>query len=159
MNIRFLALSTFCIMSFGGWSFTSTAERVNPVTSKEEVAVRTIVINSNDQMRFDLSEIRVKAGETVRLTLNHKGKLPENVMGHNFVLLSRGTDISSFSAQAMNAKANDYIPSTGVIVHTDLIGGGESSTIEFQVPQRGTYDFICSFPGHYSMMKGKFIVE
>ena len=23
----------------------------------------------------------------------------------------------------------------------------------------GTYDFICSFPAHYAMMKGKFIVE
>ncbi|MCA9748564.1 MAG: azurin, partial [Romboutsia sp.] len=23
----------------------------------------------------------------------------------------------------------------------------------------GTYDFMCSFPGHYSVMKGKFIVE
>ncbi|HBX64839.1 MAG TPA: azurin, partial [Balneolaceae bacterium] len=26
-------------------------------------------------------------------------------------------------------------------------------------PEAGTYDFICSFPGHYALMKGKFIVE
>ena len=40
-----------------------------------------------------------------------------------------------------------------------MIGGGQSDTIEFDAPEPGTYDFICSFPGHYSVMKGKFIVE
>ena len=29
----------------------------------------------------------------------------------------------------------------------------------FLPPKKGVYDFICSFPGHYAMMKGKFIVE
>ncbi|MCB0632702.1 MAG: azurin, partial [Lewinella sp.] len=26
-------------------------------------------------------------------------------------------------------------------------------------PAPGTYDYICSFPGHYALMQGKFIVE
>ncbi|MEM6771051.1 MAG: plastocyanin/azurin family copper-binding protein, partial [Bacteroidota bacterium] len=26
-------------------------------------------------------------------------------------------------------------------------------------PAAGEYDFICTFPGHYGVMKGKFIVE
>jgi azurin len=80
-------------------------------------------------------------------------------MGHNFVLLTKGTDIAKFATAAMNAKATEYIPSKGVIAHTKLIGGGESTTIKFTVSAKGTYDFICSFPGHYAMMKGKFIVE
>ncbi len=121
--------------------------------------IHSIVINANDQMRFDKNEIRVKAGEKVRITLNHTGKYAKNVMGHNFVLLTKGTDIAKFATAAMSAKENNYIPSSGYIAHTKVIGGGESTTIEFTAPQKGTYDFICSFPGHYTMMKGKFIVE
>jgi azurin len=40
-----------------------------------------------------------------------------------------------------------------------MIGGGESTVIEFVAPEAGTYTYICSFPGHYAMMKGKLIVE
>jgi azurin len=40
-----------------------------------------------------------------------------------------------------------------------MLGGGETTTIAFTAPAAGTYDYICSFPGHYGMMKGKLIVE
>ncbi len=120
-----------------------------------------ITIEGNDQMRFNKDEIRVKAGQTVRLTLKHVGQMDKNAMGHNWVLLTQGTGIPEFGGAAVSAKDNDYIPegTDKVIAHTKMIGGGESATIEFEVPEKGTYDFICSFPGHYSLMKGKFIVE
>ena len=95
----------------------------------------------------------------MKLTLNHTGKLVKNVMGHNFVLLTEETEVPKFSQAAMNARDTEYIPSTGVITHTKLIGGGESTTIELTAPKKGTYGFVCSFPGHYAVMKGKFIVE
>ena len=58
-------------------------------------------------------------------------------------------------------KEKEYIPDGGnqVIVHTKLIGGGESDTITFDAPEKGTYEFICSFPGHYMSMKGKLIIK
>jgi azurin len=120
-----------------------------------------ITVESNDRMQFDTSEIKVEAGQTVVLTLKHVGKLPKAAMGHNWVLLTKGTDINSFGAEASKAAGNDYIPegTNKVIVNTKLIGGGQETTIEFTAPEKGTYDFICSFPGHYAMMKGKFIVE
>ncbi|MFD2533297.1 azurin [Gracilimonas halophila] len=120
-----------------------------------------ITVESNDRMQFDTSEIKVEAGQTVVLTLKHVGKLPKAAMGHNWVLLTKGTDINSFGAEASKAAGNDYIPegTDKVIVATKLIGGGQETTIEFTAPEKGTYDFICSFPGHYAMMKGKFIVE
>src|SRR5690606_920315 len=133
---------------------------INPHAVVEiNTPVRTIVLNSNDQMKFDKTEIKIKAGEKIKLVLNHTGKLPKNAMGHNFVLLTKGTDVQKFATAAMNEKATEYIPSKRVLAHTKLIGGGESTTIEFTAPAKGTYDFICSFPGHYAMMKGKFIVE
>jgi len=112
-------------------------------------------------MQFDKKELRVKAGKEVTLTLTHTGKLDKLVMGHNFVLLKQGTDISAFGNEAVAAKDNDYIPegTDAVIVNTKVIGGGESTTITFDPPAAGTYDFICSFPGHYGVMQGKFVVE
>ena len=100
-------------------------------------------------------------GKKVKLTLRHTGKQPVEVMGHNFVLLTQGTEIPAFGAKASAARDNGYIPegTDAVIVHTKMLGGGQSDTIEFEAPEPGTYDFICSFPGHYSVMKGKFIVE
>ena len=120
-----------------------------------------VVIESNDQMRFNLSEIKVEAGQTVVLTLKHVGKLPKAAMGHNWVLLQPGVEMGKFAQEAVKAKATDYVPedSEDVIVHTKLIGGGEETTIEFEAPAKGEYTFICSFPGHYALMNGKFIVE
>jgi azurin len=39
------------------------------------------------------------------------------------------------------------------------LGGGETDVIEFQAPPAGEYEFLCSFPGHYAMMRGKFVVK
>ena len=158
MNTYMLKLPVAIFMLFTGFTSQQASEE-KILTPKSNEVVKTIVINSNDQMRFDTNEVRVKAGEKIKLTLNHTGKLAKNVMGHNFVLLTAGTDVAKFSREAMNEKENEYIPAKGVIAHTKLIGGGESTTIEFTAPKKGTYDFVCSFPGHYAMMKGKFIVE
>ena len=159
MNTHIFTVSLALLLSFAGLNFNHTGETNGSNTTEVNQPVRSIVINSNDQMKFDLSEIRVKAGEKVKLTLNHTGKFKKDVMGHNFVLLAAGTDVAKFATAAMSAKATGYIPAKGALAHTKLSGGGESTTIEFTAPKKGTYDFICSFPGHYSIMKGKFIVE
>lgn len=137
-----------------------TAGATTETITRQDGVVQ-VNLTGNDQMQFNLKEIRVKAGETVRLTLKHVGQLPENAMGHNFVLLQKETDIVDFATKAASASGNDYIPEGAkqVIVHTEMIGGGEETSIEFTAPEAGTYDFICSFPGHYIQMQGKFIVE
>jgi azurin len=40
-----------------------------------------------------------------------------------------------------------------------MLGGGQKTTITFQAPEKGDYDFICSFPGHVALMNGIFTVE
>src|SRR5690606_37289312 len=52
-------------------------------TSTSDSNITEIVIVGDDMMRFDLSEIKVKAGQKVKITLRHKGKMDVNVMGHN----------------------------------------------------------------------------
>ncbi len=123
--------------------------------------IANIVITGNDVMKFNTNEIKVKSGQKVKLTLRHIGKLDIKIMGHNFVILKKDVDISEFAALAASANDNQYIPkdSEDILVHTDLIGGGQTTSIEFDAPEAGTYSFLCSFPGHYAMMKGTFIVE
>ncbi len=130
----------------------------NEASSAEEV---TLVLNTGDALEYDKNELRIKEGQSVTLALNHSGQMAKEAMGHNFVLLKAGTDIPTFANEALDARENEYIPEGNeqVIVHTKLIGGGESDTITFEAPPKGTYDYICSFPGHYSLMQGKLIVE
>lgn len=119
-------------------------------------------LTGTDDMKFDKTEFTVKAGQTVKLTLKHSGTATKEAMGHNFVLLAAGTSLQDFATAAIKAKDNDYIPAdmaSSVIAHTKTIGGGESTEIEFTAPSAGTYDFLCSFPGHYGTMKGHFIVQ
>jgi len=147
---------------------TKTEEVVEEPKAEETVAETTtessngtLEIAGDDTMKFDKSELKAKAGQKVTLILTHTGKMAKNVMGHNWVLLKQGTDIDDFGAKAVAAGLDkEHIPEGDhVIASTKVIGGGESVSITFDAPAAGTYDFICSFPGHYSMMKGKFIVE
>jgi azurin len=137
---------------------TDEDEVIEEETSSADVQ---LTLSSNDQMQFDKTELKVKAGQVVELKLEHTGKMPKEAMGHNFVLLQAGTDLAAFAAEAMGAKETDYIPedNSAIIAHTGLIGGGESTSVVFDAPEVGTYDYICSFPGHYGVMQGKFIVE
>lgn len=118
-------------------------------------------ISGNDAMQYDKKELKVPAGTRVELTLKHTGKMRGDVMGHNLVILKQGIDMAEFSQKAVKARANDYIPadSEAYIAHTAMIGGGETSTVLFDAPEKGTYDFICTFPGHFINMSGKLIVE
>ncbi len=121
-----------------------------------------LALAGDDRMKFDKSELTVQAGQEVTLTLRHTGKINVRVMGHNFVLLKQGINIPAFSANAAAAgQANDWIPegAEDVIAHTKMIGGGQTTSVTFTAPEAGTYDFICSFPGHSGLMQGKFIVE
>lgn len=144
-------------------STTATEETATDTApADEEVAAEiTIDINGGDDMKYDLAEIKVKEGQKVTINLHHTGKMDKTAMGHNFVILNQGVDLTAFATEAINAKDSDYIPadSKEVLAHTDLIGGGESTSVTFDAPAKGTYDFLCTFPGHYGTMQGKFIVE
>jgi azurin len=131
------------------------------ILSVTSFAQTKITVESSDQMKYNVSEIKVKAGESVTLTLKNVGKMPIQAMGHNLVILQKGTNVAQFATSAGNAKATGYVPvdSKAIIAATKLIGGGQSSTITFKAPTKGTYDFICTFPGHFIVMKGKLIVN
>ena len=118
-----------------------------------------IILNSFDNMMYDKKVIEAKSGKSILLILNHKGKIGKEFMGHNFVLLKIGTDVDDFAKRAVKAKNTDYIPEGNeTLAYTKMIGGGESTSVNFQILEPGEYEFICSFPGHYNLMRGKLIV-
>lgn len=125
---------------------------------------RAIEITGNDQMKFSLTEIRAKPGETLSVTLANVGTMPKMSMGHNWVLLKSQSVVEAFVNAAMTAPTTDYIPADkkgDMLAHTKLLGPKEKDTVTFQAPKEpGRYPFLCTFPGHYQVgMKGELIVE
>ncbi|MGX9694590.1 azurin [Achromobacter anxifer] len=119
-----------------------------------------IEVDASDQMQFDKKEIDVpKECKSFAVTLKHTGKLPINVMGHNWVL-TKASDLQAVAADGMSAGvANGYLKTddSRVIAATKLLGGGQTDTVNVDVPKLSageSYAFFCSFPGHSAIMKG-----
>lgn len=141
---------------------TPTATTETATASGEALEAAVFEIEGNDQMKFNQDLFTVKAGQEIQITLKNVGELPKESMGHNFVVLTPGTDVAAFGGEAFKAKDNDYIPATfasSIVAHTKLLGPGESDTITFTIAEAGEYEFICSFPGHWGTMRGKIVVE
>ena len=119
-----------------------------------------ITIEGNDQMQFNIKSVEVpKSCAKYTMTLKHTGKMPKSSMGHNIVLTA-AADATATAADGMKAgAAADYVKAgdTRVLGFTKVIGGGESTSMEFDVAKlkAGTdYTYFCSFPGHSFIMKG-----
>ena len=122
-------------------------------------------VRTSDQLQFDQSDIHLPAKCTlVALTLVHTGALSADVMGHNWVL-TRPDDSADVAQAGIEAgRDHDYVPLNDkrVIAHTRLIGGGQTTRIQFstRVLKPGQpYTYFCSFPGHTSLMKGQLIYD
>src|ERR1700737_3861807 len=122
-----------------------------------------LVINATDLMRFEQQTLQVEPQCTeVEVTLHHVGKLPARAMGHNWVL-TKTADVASVAHAGINAGlANNYQKpgDTRILASTKIIGGGESSTVRFSTAplEPGTsYSYFCSAPGHFSLMRGRFV--
>jgi len=120
---------------------------------------KEITITGNDTMQFDLKTFEVNAGDKVELTFKNIGKIPKIAMGHNLVVLKKGVSAIAFGQKAMGAGANatNALPESvkgDTIAATKLLGPAESETISFTAPEAGDYEYVCTFPGHFAMMRG-----
>ena len=164
MKVKLILLLSLFIMSCNSSSNTKEKfqyERVKEESTNVQTSMisNNVILNSNDQMKFDKKIIRVNSNQVVTLTLNHNGRFPAISMGHNFVLIKKDVDVNEYGLRAAGARDSDYIPEgNNEIAYTKMLGGGESDTITFDAPEPGKYVFICSFPGHYQLMMGEFIV-
>ncbi|MGY0619249.1 azurin [Lysobacter sp. A378] len=123
------------------------------------------VIEGNDAMQFDVGSITIPAScSEFKITLKHTGQMPVAAMGHN-VVITAAADMQAVAADGMGAGLDaDYLKpgDERVIAHTDVVGGGETTSVSFPVSKLqgdGPYEFFCSFPGHSAVMKGVIAVE
>ncbi len=175
MKYTFIAISLLLtsLTACGGGESAPSTENTNQETSpnenvkeegttSDEDGVIEITIESNDQMKYNLSEIRAKEGSTVVLTLVNVGTMPKEAMGHNWTLLNAGVDHEEYASAAESAKDNDYQVKgreSDVIAHTAILGPSETETLTFTAPAAGLYKYVCTFPAHYGTMNGTLIVE
>lgn len=124
-----------------------------------------ITISGNDTMQFDVKNFDVNAGKKVKITFKNIGKLPKIAMGHNLVLLKKGVSAIAFGQKALGAGANAVNPlpdslKEDVIANTQLLGPGEEEIVSFTAPkEKGAYEYVCTFPGHFAMMRGTMTVK
>lgn len=170
INLTGALVLVLLLSSCGGGNHQHGDGEKSEVTSGDETketeaipeGTLEITVTSDDNMRFDVTQVEAKAGQKVRLTLKNEGKMPKEVMGHNWTLLVPGTDVNKYGQAAMGAKETDYQPvelKGQLVVSTKMLGPGESETIEFIAPAPGNYPFICTFPGHYGSMRGEMVVK
>jgi azurin len=121
-------------------------------------------IEANDLIQYNARSLQVDASCTeVELTLHHVGKQDAHVLGHDWVL-ARTADVSALANAGMAAGFDKgYLPpgDKRVIAATRIVGGGEMATVRFSTSNLvagGSYSFFCSYPGHTSMMRGRFQV-
>jgi azurin len=131
----------------------------------EKKADHEITISGNDTMQFDIKNFDVTAGNKVKIIFKNTGKLPKIAMGHNLVLLKKGVTAIAFGQKALGAGANAVNPlpdslKGDVIANTKLLGPGEEEIVSFTAPtEKGAYEYVCTFPGHFAMMRGTMTVK
>lgn len=137
-------------------------EEAAPVRAKlKELRVPVFVVHAvQEQLRFDLTRMVVEPGQNVEIILRNT-----DVMPHNLLVVAPGSrkEIGE-AAMAMTAQPDDkgrqYVPrSRKVIAATKMLEPGQSERLTFKAPEReGEYEYVCTFPGHWTVMGGKFIV-
>jgi azurin len=124
----------------------------------------SVVIEGNDQIQFIQRELNVSSRcSEVTVTLRHIGTLAANIMGHNWVLTTTA-DWQAAAQAGQSAGPPNYVPAgdARILAATDIIGGGEETSVTFDLSglEAGEdYTYFCSFPGHFVLMNGKFIIE
>jgi glucose/arabinose dehydrogenase/azurin len=108
------------------------------------------------KMLFDKASFTVHAGKQVSLVFKNSDD-----MAHNVVITKPGkSEKVGKAAEAMAMQKDGYeknfVPKIEeVLFATPLVNGGKSFILNFTAPGKtGEYPFICSFPGHWQVMKG-----
>lgn len=139
MGLVTVCLSAFLLMGCG---------------AKERVVT---ISPAGNEMKYLETEFTVTAGEQIKLVMKNTATM--DIMKHNVVILNDETAIEAVGLASANEA--DYIPDhPAIVAATPMAGPGETTEVSFTAPlEKGTYIFICTYPGHYRMMQGKMIVN
>ena len=147
MKNKFLSLITSATFLFSV-GMASEALAANKVTLN--------VSSMGEQMMFDKKTLSVPAGSDVTVIFTNKS----TSLKHNWILAKKGTGNKVASAGIAAGEGKSYVvKSSDVIAYTKLIDPKKKGQVTFKAPAKGTYDFVCTSPGHNMIMKGVFTVK
>jgi azurin len=132
-----------------------TTKRINSMPAEWNGKVdQSIQINTKPGLKFNISSVQVKAGARVKFTFNNNDD-----MLHNVLIVKPGTVDKVGKAafeMGLEAEKNAYVPALEeVLFHSWILQPETSETLYFNAPlQPGKYTFVCTFPGHYTLMQG-----
>lgn len=136
-------------------SKASSAKRVTEMPASWSAPDQVITVGTKPGLKFDISEVQVQAGAKIKFIFNNNDD-----MTHNCVIVAPGAvDEIGMKAINLGLKGPDlqYVPaSPKVLFHTNLLQPESSETLYFTAPtQPGEYTFVCTYPGHHTVMQGK----
>ena len=113
------------------------------------------ISTEGDTLKFDQASLEAKAGSTVTVVFQNASTINQ----HNWVLVQSGTKDEVAAAGTKAGAEADWIPSGDdrVLAKSGLLEPGGTQEVRFTVPAAGTYQFVCTFPGHNFTMFGDFI--
>ena len=116
---------------------------VGVACSSEPAPVADVLHVKARDLTFDQTQLAVPAGVEVTLNLSNEGALE-----HNWVLVHETAELATATvADAINQAASEVLAS------------GKSTTLTFTAPAAGSYQYICTVPGHaLAGMVGKLTV-
>lgn len=97
-----------------------------------------------DEFRYDPEAASAPAGAQVTVNFTNEG-----VLEHDWMLAAEGVDLAAVTAE------DAVVPAA----HSGVIAGGATNTFSFTAPAAGTYQIVCTVPGHAAAgMVGTFTV-
>lgn len=116
----------------------------------------TIEVKSEGaDLSYDVTRINAKAGSELTIKYINSSDMP-----HNIVLVKSESDINPVGVAALQASKTDYVPEgmkDRMFAWTKLARPGETVFVTFTVPDPGSYPYICTYAGHFTMMQGRLI--
>lgn len=114
-----------------------------------------------DTLEYDKTALDASAGSKITVNLKNNSAPASNLL-HNWALLKAGAAIDAVANDGIAAgDANNYIKAGDdrVLAHVKLVKGGETGSVTFDAPAAGVYDYLCTFPGHNVLMRGKLTIK
>jgi len=111
-----------------------------------------------EELKFDQDSLTATAGAPVTVRFRDNSASQQ----HNWVLVRPGTKDAVANYGLAAGAANDWIQQgdTNVIASTRLANAGQTVEVQFTAPAAGTYQYLCTFPGHNAAgMFGDFRVQ
>ena len=125
--------------------------------SRTEVESSLEIGTNGDALEFSKSTLSADSGSQVTLTFTNGSSVNQ----HNWVLVQTGTKDGVAAAGTNAGPGSGWIPpgDDRVIAAIGLLNPGDSEKVSFTAPAPGTYQCVCTFPGHNSSMFGDFTVK